>query len=81
MSFASEVKKEILNIEDMSKCCEKALIFGMLQGTTEISIALGGVKQGERMHEDVVVERYAINVSESVEKYKDVYGVKNNNQK
>ena len=39
------------------------------------------VKQEERMHEDVVVERYAINVSESVEKYKDVYGVKNNNQK
>ena len=50
-------------------------------GSSRTMIALGGVKQGERMHEDVVVERYAINVSESVEKYKDVYGVKNNNQK
>ena len=50
-------------------------------GSSRTMIALGGVKQGERMHEDVVVERYAINVRESVEKYKDVYGVKNNNQK
>lgn len=50
-------------------------------GSSRTMIALGGVKQEERMHEDVVVERYAINVSESVEKYKDVYGVKNNNQK
>lgn len=44
MSFASEVKKEILNIEDMPKCCTKALIFGLLQGTSEISIALEGIK-------------------------------------
>ena len=50
-------------------------------GSSRTMIDLGGVKQEERMHEDVVVERYAINVSESVEKYKDVYGVKNNNQK
>lgn len=50
-------------------------------GSSRTMIALGGIKQGERMHEDVVVERYAINVSESVEKYKNVYGEKNNNQK
>ena len=50
-------------------------------GSSRTMIALGGIKLGERMHEDVVVERYAINVSESVEKYKDIYGVKNNSQK
>ena len=50
-------------------------------GSSRTMIALGGIKQGERMHEDVVVERYAINVSESVEKYKDIYGAKNNSQK
>ena len=41
MSFASEVKKEILNNEDISVCCKKALLFGILQGTAEIAIGHG----------------------------------------
>ena len=44
MSFASEVKKEILSNEDISICCKKALLFGILQGTSEITIGRGGVK-------------------------------------
>lgn len=69
MSFASEVKKEILNIEDMSKCCEKALIFGMLQGTTEISIALGGVK--------LIIKSPVLNAIKVMIPYlKETYGIK-----
>ena len=41
MSFASEVKKEILAIDDISKCCKCALVFGILQGTAEITISNG----------------------------------------
>ena len=44
-------------------------------------IALGGIKQYEKIHDGELIERYAINVSESVEKYKDIYGEKNNSQK
>lgn len=41
MSFASEVKKEILSLDDISKCCKKAMVFGILQGTAEITIGNG----------------------------------------
>lgn len=44
MSFASEVKKELLNINELSECCEKALLYGLLQGNSEIVIAQGGFK-------------------------------------
>lgn len=44
MSFASEVKKEILSIEDISPCCKRALLFGMLQGGSEILITSDGIK-------------------------------------
>ena len=37
MSFATEVKKELLNLE-MPHCCKKALIAGILQGIGELSI-------------------------------------------
>ena len=50
-------------------------------GSSRTMIALGGIKQYEKMHDGKLIERYAINVSESVEKYKDIYGVKNNSQK
>lgn len=50
-------------------------------GSSRTMIALGGIKQYEKMHNGELIERYAINVSESVEKYKDIYGVKNNSQK
>ena len=42
--------------------------------SSKTMIALGGIKTQERMHNDVVVERYAINVSDSLNKYKDLYG-------
>lgn len=63
-------------IEEVILDCDKENL-----GSSRTMIALGGIKQGERMHKDVVVERYTINASESVEKYKDIYGVKNNSQK
>ena len=37
MSFATEVKKELLNL-DMPHCCKKALIAGILHGIGELSI-------------------------------------------
>ncbi|MGM9899968.1 MAG: DNA-binding protein WhiA [Bacilli bacterium] len=38
MSFSSEVKKEVLTINDTSICCKKALLLGILQGASEIII-------------------------------------------
>ena len=39
-------------------------------------LALGGVKQYEKVIDDELIERYKINVSPSVKKYKDIYGSK-----
>ena len=39
MSFATEVKKELLSIDTMP-CCKDALVAGILQGNSEI--VLGG---------------------------------------
>ena len=36
MSFASEVKKELLSIEDTSNCCKTAMLFGILQNSSDI---------------------------------------------
>lgn len=44
-------------------------------------IALGGIKQYEKIIDEELIERYKINVSDSIKKYKDVYGLKNNTQK
>ena len=44
MSFASEVKKELLNISSLESCCKKALLYGLLQGNSEIVITSGGFK-------------------------------------
>lgn len=44
MSFASEVKKELLNDESLNPCCQKALLFGLLQGSSEIVITAAGLK-------------------------------------
>lgn len=38
MSFASEVKKEIVGISVSNACCKKALLLGILQGASEIVI-------------------------------------------
>ena len=40
MSFATEVKKELLNL-DITPCCKNALIAGILQGNGEIVLANG----------------------------------------
>lgn len=44
MSFASEVKKELLNISSLESCCKKAVLYGLLQGNSEIVITSGGFK-------------------------------------
>lgn len=44
MSFASEVKKELLVINDLNSCCKKALVYGILQGCSEIMITSSGYK-------------------------------------
>ena len=44
MSFASEVKKELLNISSLDNCCKKALLYGILQGNGEILITSSGLK-------------------------------------
>ena len=44
MSFASEVKKELLNITSLDNCCKKAVLYGLLQGNSEIMITSSGMK-------------------------------------
>ena len=63
-------------IEEVVLDCNKENL-----GSSRTMIALGGIKQYEKIHDGELIERYAINVSESVEKYKDIYGEKNNSQK
>ena len=43
MSFATEVKKELLNL-DITSCCKNALVAGILQGNGEIIIANKQIK-------------------------------------
>lgn len=54
MSFASEVKKELLNISSLDECCKKAVLYGLLQGNSEIIITSSGLK--------VVVKSTILNV-------------------
>lgn len=44
MSFASEVKKELLGLSDVDSCCEKAMLFGLLQGASDLIITSEGKK-------------------------------------
>ena len=44
MSFASEVKKELLSIEDTSNCCKTAMLFGILQNSSDIVFNRKGIK-------------------------------------
>jgi DNA-binding transcriptional regulator WhiA len=43
MSFASEVKKELLSLE-VDSCCKDAIVAGILQGNSEIVLANLNVK-------------------------------------
>lgn len=44
MSFASEVKKELLGLTDMQSCCEQAMLFGLFQGAADLIITSQGKK-------------------------------------
>ncbi len=43
MSFASEVKKELLSIDNLP-CCQQAVTSGILQGAADVSLTSQGVK-------------------------------------
>lgn len=42
MSFATEVKKELINIKNLKPCCKKALLFGILVNSSEIILSSEG---------------------------------------
>lgn len=44
MSFASEVKKEILSTLEEKKCCDQAFVLGVLHGCSSIIISTKGIK-------------------------------------
>ena len=44
MSFSSEVKKELLDVTDLKEEEKKALLYGLLQGNSEIIISRLGYK-------------------------------------
>ena len=68
MSFASEVKKELLNITSLDECCKKALLYGLLQGNSEILITSSGFK--------VIVKSTILNVLKiMIPLLKDLYNL------
>lgn len=44
MSFSSEVKKELLDIKDLDDDHQKALLFGLLLGTSDLMLTSRGIK-------------------------------------
>ena len=50
MSFANEVKKELLSLEDVATCCKKAMVLGILQGGCNIVFYNGGIKLVIKSH-------------------------------
>ena len=76
MSFASEVKKELLNEEIENDCCKKALLYGLLQGSSEIVITSSGLKiivkttliNVIKVMSSILKELYSVNIGMS---YKD----------
>ena len=44
MSFTTEVKKEILSNEELSFCCKRALMLGILHGSSTINLTNKGPK-------------------------------------
>ena len=68
MSFASEVKKELLNISSLDNCCKKAVLYGLLQGNSEILITSSGLK--------IIVKSTILNVLKiMIPLLKDLYSV------
>lgn len=74
MSFASEVKKEILGLNEVNKCCKKALLFGMLQGSSEIIIGNHEIKlllklpilNAIKIIIPLLKEQYQINIDDGI---------------
>lgn len=54
MSFASEVKKELLSLEDVSNCCKKSMLLGILQGASEVVFSSDGIR--------IIVKSYLLSV-------------------
>lgn len=61
MSFTTEVKKEILSNEELSFCCRKALMLGILHGSSTINLTSKGPK--------LVVKSYILNAIKLVSNY------------
>lgn len=54
MSFASEVKKELLSLDDINDCCKYAFILGILQNSSDIVFSSSGLK--------IVIKSYLLSV-------------------
>lgn len=66
MSFASEVKKELLGIKDTTIEEEKALIFGILQSSSELVISKEGTK--------IIVKSYILlAIQKTMQLIKNIY--------
>lgn len=67
MSFSTEVKKEILSLEDRSKCCIRALVFGILVNSSEIR--MGHTKK-------IIIKSTVLNTLKKVSPYlKETYNI------
>lgn len=60
MSFASEVKKELLSLEDTSSCCKKAMIFGLLQNSSDIVFSKEGIKLIVKSHIRSMIQQLVV---------------------
>ena len=68
MSFASEVKKELLNTEDLTLESKKAMLYGVLIGSSEIVLSSNGLK--------IIVKASLLNVLKFVlPLLRELYGV------
>lgn len=84
MSFASEVKKEILTIDDIAPCCKKALLFGLLQASSKIAITNNKIKiiikmpllNAIKVIIPILKEQYGIIIEEGLQTTKTTLGHK-----
>lgn len=96
MSFASEVKKEINNLEGLSPCCVNAMLLGLLQAAAEINITNLGLKlvlkfpllNTIKLVIPLLKDKYGIQIDEGLHTTKNTLGhkyyyieIKNNAQK
>lgn len=76
MSFASEVKKELLSLEDTSNCCQKAVVLGVLQNIGDIVFSNGKIKIILKTHMRALLQLVVSTLKneyniETVVKYRD----------